>query len=51
MPPPASSRKTFNPHDYVVDLAGNRVAVNSITDVANIEDLEEIASAQRKLMR
>ena len=54
MPPPVESEnigKTFNPLDYVVDIKGNRWSENLASEVETVEELELIASAQRKLMR
>ena len=54
MPPPLESEnigKTFNPLDYVVDIKGNRWSENLASEVETVEELELIASAQRKLMR
>ena len=53
-PPQVTSRsveKTFNPYKCVVDIKGNRYSENLASDVENIEELEQIASAQRRLMR
>ena len=46
-----SARKTFDPLNYVVDVEGNRWSENVAFDAETIEELEEVASAQRKLMR
>ena len=54
MPPPLASAdlgKTFNPLNYVVDVKGNRWSENLAAEVETVEELEQIASAQRKLMR
>ena len=49
-PPPglAGCRKTL---DYVVDIKGNQWSENLAAEVETVEELEQIASAQRKLMR
>ena len=55
MPPPLASEgvwKTFNPRFYVADIRGNRWSSESLASkVETIEELEQVASAQCKLMR
>ena len=46
-----SVEQTFNPYKYVVDIKGNRYSENLASEIEHIEELEQIASAQRRLMR
>ena len=46
-----SFEKTLDPLRYVVDIQGNQWSENLVTEVQTIEEFEQIATAQRKLMR
>ena len=47
----ANPWKTFDPLEYVVDVKGNQRSENLVGEVETIEELEQIAAAQRKLKR
>ena len=51
MPPPLASANLGKTLNYVVDIKGNRWSENLAVEVETVEELEQIASAQRKLMR
>ena len=51
MPTPLASANLGKTLNYVVDIKGNRWSENIAAEVETVEELEQIASAQRKLMR